>query len=90
MAGSRRTGCAKQGEPMSTSANGDELGAQVLNLLQAKDQPLGSILRALAAQGVSRAVASNTIDTLIHQGRIVVTDQRRVQLVRNQPAEAAG
>ncbi|WP_156751599.1 hypothetical protein [Mycobacterium sp. 1245111.1] len=75
---------------MSTSANGDELGAQVLNLLQAKDQPLGSILRALAAQGVSRAVASNTIDTLIHQGRIVVTDQRRVQLVRNQPAEAAG
>ena len=68
----------------------DELGEQVTNLLQAKDQPLGSILRALAAQGVSRAVASNTIDTLVYQGRIVVTDQGRVQLVRNQPTEAAG
>lgn len=90
MAGSRRRGCVKQGEAMSVSVNGDELGEQVANLLQAKDQPLGSILRALAAQGVSRAVASNTIDTLVHQGRIVVTDKRRVQLVRNEPTEAAG
>jgi hypothetical protein len=72
------------------STYGGELGEQVTNLLQAKDQPLGSILRALAARGVSRAVASNTIDALVHQGRIVVTDQRRVQLVRNQPTEAAG
>jgi hypothetical protein len=90
MAGSRRAGCVKQGEPMSSSVNGEELGERVVNLLQAKDQPLGSVLRALAAQGVSRAVASNTIDILVHQGRIVVTEQRRVQLVRDQRAEAAG
>lgn len=75
---------------MSTSVNGDELGERVTTLLQAQDQPLGSILRALAAHGVSRAVASNTIDTLVHQGRIVVTEHRRVQLVRNRPTEAAG
>ncbi|MDD4865572.1 MAG: hypothetical protein PHQ28_00080 [Mycobacterium sp.] len=50
-------------------------------MLQTSELPLGTVLRALLARGVSRAVADNTIDALVHGGRIVLTDTRRLALV---------
>lgn len=64
----------------TTDTVGDDVRTLIIGLLGPHGLPLGTVLRELAAYGLSRSAADTTVRTLANRGTIQLTDDRRVQL----------